>query len=203
MKKTGNKTDQESAQRELKLYLEENIPLPKEQINELLEFNFFKQYQKDDYLLQMGEKTENSFFVLKGCVKSYHIIDGEERITDFYTEHDAITPHCIVTGSPSNYFLQCVEDSVFSVSTKEVEAAIYKKFPELIDLCRVTTEKELVTKQIEHETYINSSAEERYLTLLKEKPDLINRVPQYQLASYIGIKPESLSRIRRRLVGKK
>lgn len=77
---------------------------------------------------------------------------------------------------------------------------MFEKFPRFENLCLIFSEELLVKNQASFAEYRNSTPEQRYLNLLKTRPDLVQRVPLYQLASYLGIKPESLSRIRKRLI---
>ena len=100
---------------------------------------------------------------------------------------------------PSKFSLECLEDSRISVVSFEKEQEIYKRFPRFERMCRETTERDLIEYQEKFANYISWSAEQRYLDLLKNRGDLLDRVPQYQLASYLGVKPESLSRIRKRI----
>ena len=76
---------------------------------------------------------------------------------------------------------------------------MYKRFPRFQKMCRIQPEKALHESQEKFALYMASTPQERYLHLMDTRPDLINRVPQYQLASFLGVKPESLSRIRKRL----
>jgi CRP-like cAMP-binding protein len=78
----------------------------------------------------------------------------------------------------------------------------FQKFPHLEPASRMAVEEELGKSQDRLSNYIINSPEERYLQLLKTRPELLERVPQYQLASYLGVTPESLSRIRSRIMGK-
>jgi len=80
---------------------------------------------------------------------------------------------------------------------------MYRLFPSIESLCRIETEKKLGQFRELMAFYLASSPEERYLNLLNTRPNLLTRVPQYQLASYLGVKPESLSRIRGRLQASK
>ena len=84
----------------------------------------------------------------------------------------------------------------------EKETELYKRFPRFGEVCRVEMEKILGASQEKLTDFKKSTPKSRYLNLLKERPDLLNRVPQYQLASYLGIKPETLSRIRNRIATK-
>jgi len=132
-----------------------------------------------------------------------YIIDGEEKTTAFYTEMDALTPHCVINKAPSEYFISCVEDSILTVSNSDMEVEINSKFPKFETMCRILSEELLAKQRIDFDEFKTSSPEQRYLNLLQKRPDLIQRVPQHQLASYLGIKPQSLSRLRAKILEKK
>jgi CRP-like cAMP-binding protein len=169
-------------------------------IMELIQLNNFK---KGDTVLEAGKKTQNSYLVVKGCLRSYYMVDEEEKTTEFFTEGDIITPICKSDNSHSNYNIVCLEDSVLLVSNPELEAIGFSKFPQFENLCRVMSEKAFTQKQHEFDSFKISNPEERYKQLLLDRPQLIQRVPQYQIASYLGIKPQSLSRLRKRLITNK
>jgi hypothetical protein len=108
-----------------------------------------------------------------------------------------------MNGKPSEYYISGVENSIIMVSNTEMEARIFEKFPRFETLCRILSEQLLAKSQARFDEFKISSPEQRYLHLLKTKPDLLQRVPQYQLASFLGITPQSLSRLRARIVKKK
>jgi hypothetical protein len=83
-----------------------------------------------------------------------------------------------------------------------MEVEIFSKFPKFETLCRILSEELLAKQQIDFDEFKTSSPEQRYLNLLQIRPDLVQRVPQHQLASYLGIKPQSLSRLRARIFEK-
>lgn len=184
-------------------FIENYVPLTDEEKNAILSLNIFKSFKKGTILLYEGQFSDNSFFVLKGCLRTYYIIDGEEKTTEFYTEMEAITPPCVINKLPSEFYISCVEDSIISISNSGMEADIFQKFPKFESLCRILSEKLLAKNQCSFDEYKTSSPEQRYLNLLKNRPDLIQRAPQHQLASYLGIKPQSLSRLRARINKKK
>jgi len=160
-----------------------------------------KTFEKGTNLLRVGQIAENSFLVIKGCIRKYSINEnGDESTTAFYTEYQsAVNFDSLTNRSPSKYFFSCTEKTTVAIINSEKETALYKKHPKFGEVCRVEMEKMMGEKQETLSKFINSTPKERYLNLLKERPGLINRVPQYQLASYLGIKPETLSRIRKRI----
>lgn len=183
-------------------YLSGYVQISEDEASELMRHDLVKYYKKGEILLREGDYSNKSYFVLKGCIRSYYLGDGEERTTAFYVENEPVMPVCVSSGTASTSFLACVEDSILSVSTPDMEEAFFQKFPRFERVCRIMSERMLAQKQMSYERYISSSPEQRYLFLQEERPDLLNRVPQYQLASFLGIKPESLSRIRKRLARK-
>ena len=158
-------------------------------------------FKKGTYLLKEGQISNTCYYILKGCVRQFYLIDGEEKTTFFYTEEQSILENTALKNR-SKYYLACVEDTTVSITTQESEDKLYKRFPRFETMCRMGVQEELNKYQDMLATYITSSPKERYINILKNRPDLLERVPQYQLASFLGIKPESLSRIRKRIMRK-
>lgn len=181
-------------------FISKYVSLTEEEKNALLSLDLFHTVKKGTVLLEDGQKSEESYFVLKGCIRVYYMIDGEEKTTAFYTELNALTPHRV--KGTSVYFLSCVEDSILLISNADMEEEINRKFPKFETMCRMLSEELLAKQQIDFDAFKTSSPEQRYLNLLQKRPDLIQRVPQHQLASYLGIKPQSLSRLRARILEK-
>lgn len=162
-----------------------------------------KMYTKGTYLLKEGQIAKDAFVVIKGCIREYLIQDGEEITSEFYTEfQSAANFESMTKNKPSKCYFTCTEDTTVAIMNAEKETALYKRFPRFGEVCRVEMEKILGASQEKLSDFKKSTPKGRYLNLLKERPDLINRVPQYQLASYLGIKPETLSRIRSRIATK-
>ncbi len=184
-------------------FISKYISLTEDEKNAILSLNLFHSVKKGTVLLKEGQKSQESYFVLKGCIRVYYIIDGEEKTTAFYTELDALTPHRVLNKAPSDYFISCVEDSILLISNDDMEVEINSKFPKFEIMCRMLSEELLAKQQIDFDAFKISSPEQRYLNLLQKRPDLLQRVPQHQLASYLGIKPQSLSRLRARILEKK
>lgn len=183
-------------------FISKYITLTEEEKNALLSLDLFRIVKKGIVLLKEGQQSQESIFVLKGCIRVYYIIDGEEKTTAFYTELDALTPHCVMSKSPSDYYISCVEESILLISNADVSEELNKKFPKFETMCKMLSEELLAKQQIDFDEFKIASPEKRYLNLLEKRPELIQRVPQHQLASYLGMKPQSLSRLRTRILEK-
>lgn len=183
-------------------FLSQYVALNEAEKNAIIALEIFHSVPKGTILLKEGQKSKNSFFVLKGCLRKYYILDGEEKTTAFYTEMEAMTPHCVTSQTPSEYYISSTEDCILIISNSDMEEEVNAKFPKFEILCRKFSESLLLKQQIDFDEFKTSSPEQRYLNLLQKRPDLIQRVPQHQLASYLGIKPQSLSRLRARILEK-
>jgi CRP-like cAMP-binding protein len=184
-------------------FLAKYIALTEEEKNALVSLDIFRAFKKGTVLLKEGQRSSDGYFVLKGCLRTFYVVDGNEKTTAFYTEMEGITPHCVLNKQPSEYFIACVEDSILTVSDPSMEEEIFEKFPRFETLCRILSEELLAKSQLSLDQFKTFSPEERYLDLVEKRPDLLQRVPQHQLASFIGITPQSLSRLRARLIDKK
>ncbi len=184
-------------------FITQYVPLSEDEKRVMLSLNIFRTFKKGTILLKEGQTSLEGYFVLKGCLRIFYIVDGEEKTTAFYTEMEGVTPNCVILKQPSEYFISCVEDSIITVSNCDMETAVFEKFPKFETLCRILSEQLLAKNQISFDEFKISSPEQRYLNLLQNRPDLLQRVPQHQLASYLGIQPQSLSRLRTRITEKK
>ena len=187
------------------LQLFEHFPtLSKEEVLAIASNINTREVKKGSVLLQEGKVSKECYTVLKGCVRKYYIKDGVERTTAFFTEGEPVASFSsYINSTPSDHYLVCVEDCLLAVGTKEKEDEMIAKFPKLEPIIRSEMEKNSGKSQEELASFITSTPEERYTNLLNDRPDLFNRVPQHQIASYLGIKPESLSRLRKRIQSKK
>lgn len=183
-------------------FISKYISLTEDEKQAIVSLAIFHSVKKGTILLKEGQKSNDGYFVLKGCIRTYYIIDGEEKTTAFYTEMEALTPPCVINKAPSEYCISCVEDTILIVSNPDMETEMFSKFPKFETLCRILAEEVLAKQQINFDEFKTSSPEQRYSNLLQKRPDLIQRVPQHQLASYLGIKPQSLSRLRARILEK-
>jgi CRP-like cAMP-binding protein len=181
-------------------YLSKYITVTPELEEAIIASAFIRYFDKGTILLKEGRMSNECYFIIKGCIRSFYIKDGEEKTTEFYTEEQAITPSVFGKKIPSKYYIECIEDTIAGVGTPEQEIEMYQKFPELESLNRALGEAIMAKQQDTFAEFKMASPEERYLYFLKNRPDLLQRVAQHQIASYLGMKPESLSRIRKRIM---
>lgn len=178
--------------------------LSKEEQEAVTALDTIKDFAKGSILLKERQIPKSSFFVITGLVRKFKTTEeGEEITLDFYTDdEDVFSTSLSKNPKPSTFSIECLEDSRISVTSFEQQEDMYKRFPRFERMCREATERDLHIYQEKLANYISRSPEQRYIAIMEDRPDLIDRVPQYQLASYLGVKPESLSRIRKRIASK-
>ncbi len=160
-----------------------------------------KRVRKGAYLLQEGDVSKYLAFVTKGCLRSYGIDKkGEEHIVQFALEGWWITDmYSFLTGKPGEYFIDALEDSDVLL----IDAGSYEKLcttvPKFERYFRILLQNNYIATHRRVLSSIGLSAEERYVQMQEEYPTIIQRVAQRHIASYLGITPEALSRIRHRI----
>ena len=180
--------------------LEGALELNEEEAKAVTECIPIKTFEKGHILLREGQVSNESYFNIQGLVRKYYLVDGEEKTTEFYIEKDAISSlQSYNLKIPSNHYLKCIEDCRLAILSRDKEQELFERVPAFESICRVSVEEELGAYQDKLAQFMISSPEKRYLDLMENRPDLLQRVPQYHLASYLGVKPESLSRIRKRI----
>jgi len=178
--------------------------LTPEEIETIVEITIVDSFKKGTILLKEGQIPTKCYMVLEGCLREYQIIDGEEKSTAFYTEGEKCTSYVNQgRGVPSNHNWECVEDCILTISHQEFEDQLRALVPRLDAIVTQVAKEKLNQAKEEWSHFISSSPEERYLNLLEKRANLFNRVPHHQIASYLGMKPQSLSRIRKRTLEKK
>ena len=184
-------------------YFSRMTPLSVEESDVIARSMVTKAYKKGAILLKEGQLSVDTYFILEGCIREYIITDGEEKTTNFFTEEQwVISLSNFSPQSPSTHYLACVEDCTVVVGNEQQAREMFRNFPRFETISRAIVEADFAQQKKVLTSYLTDTPEQRYLKLLKSRPDLFQRIPQYQIASYIGVKPESLSRIRKRVVMK-
>lgn len=174
-----------------------------EEINAVAEHTQLEYFKKGTTLLSEGQLCRKCFFVVKGCLRQYQIIDGEEKTTAFFTEGEAAVLYsAYLEERPSKHYLSAIEDAVLTTGTRIAEKRLHEKYPRLESLISAIMPQDYDKTQAHVELLAHYHPEERYRILLNTRPELFKRVPLYFIASYIGVTPESLSRIRKRMLAK-
>lgn len=187
---------------ELVTYISNHMVLSEKIERIIVESSNIRTYNKGVIILNEKNISNESFLVLKGCIRSYLIKDGEEKTLEIYTEGQPIIPKNYGEKIPTEQYLECLEESIVNVNSPEFEEEMFLKHPEFESICRIIGEVIMTQQQELFTNYKMAKPEDRYLHLIKNRPDLIQRVPQYQIASYLGLTPQSLSRIRKRILEK-
>ncbi|WP_439479180.1 Crp/Fnr family transcriptional regulator [Chryseobacterium aquaticum] len=163
-----------------------------------------KKVHKGEFLLQYGEVCRNTFFVEKGLLRMFSIDkNGKEHIIQFAPENWLMGDRSsLYFSEKSNYYIEAVEDSEVSVLQRDFFNNLLEEFPNSIEKSDLVLQKHVKSLQDRINSLLGETAEERYLKFIKMYPDLLLRVPQWMVASYLGITPESLSRVRKELARK-
>lgn len=157
--------------------------------------------KKRQFFLQEGNVCRYAGFVSKGCLKTYTIDkNGDEHVFQIALEGWWISDmYSHLTGEPANFTIEALEDCEIVVMDIEAREKILKEVPGYERFHRILLENNYMATQRRVNSMLSSSAEERYLAFIKKYPQIVQRVPQLVIASYLGIAPESLSRIRKQL----
>ena len=184
-------------------YFSKITTLSKEELKALEEGMVITDFKKDTFLLKEGQTSVDTYFIVKGCIRQYTLIDGEEKTTNLFTENQwVISMTSLAQNSPSTHNLICMEDTAVVAGNEQKARELFEKFPRFETLSRMVMETTYAEQHKLMMSHLTETPEQRYLKLLNERSDLFQRIPQYHLASYIGVKPESLSRIRKRILSK-
>lgn len=160
-----------------------------------------RRVKRRQFILQEGEICKHNTFVLEGCFKMYFIDDnGKEHNLQFAIENwwigDIGSFH---SDEPSKLYIEAMENSVILQVKKEDQLRLFVDYPKFNRIFRVLAENAMVGLQKRTIQNISSTAEERYLDFLRRHPQFFNRISNVQIASYLGVTPEFLSAIRKKI----
>lgn len=163
-----------------------------------------RQFKAKTLLLNSGEVCKHSYFVNSGVLRSFTINDNiVEHVLNFACEGWWIGDlYSLISQKPGNLFIEVLEDAEIVMLSKENQEQLYTAIPKLERFFRILTENSLVAYQERLMDNLSLSAEERFDKFCKKYPGLIQKVPQKQIASYIGVTPEFFSKMKSRLIKK-
>ena len=161
-----------------------------------------RKVKKRQFILQEGEICKHNTYVLEGCFRMYFVDpNGKEHNLQFAIENwwigDLGSFH---SNSPSKLNVEAIENSIILQANKEDQLKLFTDYPKFNQIFRVLSENSMVGLQKRVLQNISSTAEERYLDFLKRYPQLFNRISNVQIASYLGVTPEFLSAVRKKIV---
>ena len=184
-----------------KTFLTGNVDFDASFINEVVSRCKTMHVNKKDFLLQAGEYCKHSFYIEKGLLRYYSIDDkGKEHILQFAPEQWFVGDReSMYFNRPSNYFIQALEDSDVILIDEQLITTLSNSNPSFAVFNNKLLHNHI--RQLQHRInmLLSATAEERYLDFIEIYPDILLRVPQAFVASYLGITPESLSRVRKDL----
>jgi CRP-like cAMP-binding protein len=189
----------------LRAYFERSFAVTDENFVLLKSVLIPKTLKKGEFLLREGEVAKFGAFVARGILRSY-VIDnkGKEHIIQFAPENWWISDKAGLTdGSPSTFFIDAIEDSEILLIDIKGHLTLIEKLPGYAASFRTGIQKRAAAKDERIVHSLSATAEERYNDFLETYPSIARRVPQHMLASYLGITPETVSRIRKQASRKK
>ena len=176
------------------------VSLTDEEFSEVSRYFYPRRIKKKEHWLMQGELCTEVIFLAKGCLRFYHSENGVERSLEFLFEDCWFTNfESWLMKRPSLDGVDALEDSEIMVIKFNDLDALYDKYPKCERIGRLIAEKTIIEISNSYNSLLSNSPRERYLKLIEEQPQIIDRIPQHLIASYLGIEPESLSRIRKKI----
>lgn len=177
------------------------VSLNKAEEDAFLQILEVKTLSKKEFLLKEGTVCNKITFVNSGCLRLFYTIDGIENTIQFFLSDSWYTDYAsFFTARPTNENVQALEYSEVVQFKKEDLYRLYDELPIFEKVGRIFAENAYLSVYNLYQMKTNEEPEIRYLNLLKTRPELVQQIPQHYIASYLGIKPETLSRIRKRIL---
>lgn len=181
------------------------VPLTEEEREVIKEYLTLKKIRKRQYLLQEGDISKCVAFVERGALRLYKVNeDGTEHIVQFALEGRFLTDlYSFLTNEPSIFNIDAIEDSELVLISRSASDELQKRSTKYLEYILIETSEFYIDLERRLTYTISLTIDERYKDLITHYPDIIQRAPQHMIASYMGLTPETLSRVRRRISTKK
>lgn len=186
-------------------YLQDRLAISAAQADEAVSCLKTRSFKKGELVLSAGDLKSEIYFINTGLLRCYSIDEkGKEHIIQFAPENWMMSErNSSVFNEPSYFYIDAIEDTEVVVVKKDFFPEIQHVVPEILQLNIRMLHNSIRFMQKRIDMLLSATAEERYLDFMKLYPNLTLRVPQWMIASYLGITPESLSRVRKDLVKKR
>ncbi len=187
---------------EIEKHISKYVTLTLEESERFSSILIHKKLRKRQYLIQEGDAVQYEYYVIKGCLKAFEVDHlGNEHIVQFAIEDWWISDFkAFFKEDKASLNIDCIEDSELIGIKKSDLEQLYLDVPKFDRLFRIKLTNAFVSLQDRILSSLEKTSSERYLEFLKTYPNIEQRVPNYLIANYLGIKPESLSRLRRQII---
>lgn len=174
------------------------VPLTSQEAEVIQSLFTFKKYRKKQYILQEGDVARFETFIVKGVTRTYEVDDrGQEHVLQFGLEDWWVGDlYSFLTETPTTYNIDCLEETHVLHITKPDLETLYEQVPKMERHFRIMIQYAFIASTKRLSASLAKSAPERYQDFIKKYPQIDQRVPNHQIASYLGITPQTLSRIR-------
>ena len=182
-------------------HIQKFAPLTQEEQEQVVSYLKYEYVNKKQHLFSEGDVCHAQYFVVEGCLRMYFVKDsGVEQIVQFGIDNWWISDYTsFSTQKPSQFYIQAVQSSKVIVLTQQKQDEMLDKVPKMERYFRILSQNALVAMQRRMVGSLSQNAEEKYHKLVSTYPDIVQRVPQHMIASYLGITPETVSRIRKNI----
>ncbi len=179
--------------------IKQHIPIIEHEFKQFTDLLTEVTLKKNEVWEKAGIVSRKMGFVNKGMLRQYYLKDGTEFTDCFYSENEFIGNHIsYLSKVPSETAIVALEPCELLVMSFDAQEKLANSFPNAAKFNKIIGDQKLFELKTRTTSLLMDSAEERYYKLMEQRPDLFNRLPQYLIAQYLGIRPESLSRIRKK-----
>jgi CRP-like cAMP-binding protein len=186
---------------QLRQYLSRFIQLTNEEFNDFTSKLSVKKLKRKELFFREGETCKQVAFVNSGCLRYYYVVDGDEHTGQFFFENSFYTDYeSFLAQKPSAQNIEALEKTQLLLLNRTDLYSLYEQNPKFERFGRLMAENAYLGLRHRNTQLLNLSPEERYLELVRERPKVMERIPQHYIASYLGIQAPSLSRIRKRII---
>lgn len=182
-------------------HIHKDINLTPDEKDEFVSILVEKRLEKKKLLIKPGDTVKVEYYVVSGCLKAYYLSEsGDKHIIQFAVEDWWISDfEAFFNEHPAQLYVEAIEDSILLGIHKDSLEILYKRIPQFERFFRLKTTGAFVALRSRILSFLQKTGKERYLEFCETYPKIEQRVPNYHIANYLGLKPESLSRIRKEL----